>query len=118
MLNPIQMAQEFFAPKKKAEAANEPSVKKPEPEASRGLEDPHVKRVLNDFFSSSYWPYVRDLMMMQIIEFQTRVDKQLQGSLGDPKDSSGKMAAYHGGRLKAGDEIKLILDRLKKNYSQ
>jgi len=81
------------------------------------IEDPHVSRTLREFFNSQYWPYVRDMIFREIVSYQTTVDRQLQGSLADPADVNGKVAAFHGGRIRGGDEIKLRLERLKGNFS-
>lgn len=109
------LAQPFKKKDVEPVAATPPSP--PKEQVLPAIEDVKVRRILHDFFGSTYWPYVREILMREIIGFQMRADKQLQGSLSDPHDTNGKMAAYHGGRIKAGDELKLILERLKQNYS-
>ena len=120
MLNGLSMAAQAilgrFTPQ--SEPPKEEAVKTAPKTAPLPVEDARVQRMLRDFFESSYYPYVRDLLMNQITLFQMKADKQLMGSLCDPNDSNGRMSAYHGGRIKAGEELKLILERLMKNFTQ
>lgn len=126
MQNPLPLAVDFFRRKRRdipcsdgnvAPKLVDPPNLAPETKLL-SIEDPKVRRILHDFFGSTYWPYLRDLLMQQITLYQYSADKQLMGSLSDPKDSGGRMTSFHGGRLKGGEEIKLIIERLKRNYGQ
>lgn len=100
----------------KQEKTPVPSMPAPDPEPRVNITDPQHRRQLDDFFKSAHWPIVRDLLNSEIILFQSAVDKQLQGALSDPKDFVGRMAAFHGGRIRAGEEFRSILTRLKSKY--
>lgn len=118
----LPAAVEFLAKPFRLKAPPQPPPEQPKPveppvDAATSV-DPQARRIIHDFFQSQYWPYVREILNREIIVFQMNTDKQLQGALADPRDVNGKLAAYFGGKIKAGDEIKLILERLKKNYSQ
>lgn len=119
MFHKLSMAAQAILPKKDIPCSDANVTPKPEvPSAPLPIDDPKVQRIIDDFFKSTYWPYLKEILMREIIGFQVRADKQLQGALSDPRDTNGRMAAYHGGRIKSGDELKLIIERLKKNYSQ
>lgn len=115
--NPLSMAVDFLTGKKVPVAPEPEKPETPEP-GPLPIEDPRTQKILNDFFTSIYWSYVRDLIFREIIVYQTRADKKLQGALSDSRDVNGKMAAFYGGMIRGGEEIKLSLELLKKKFTQ
>ena len=80
------------------------------------IESPFIRRRLKDAFTGESWSYIKELLMREIILYQTRVDRALQGSIADPRDTNASLVRYHGGRIRGAEEIKLIIERLKKNF--
>jgi hypothetical protein len=122
MRGKLSMLVDFLRPKQDVEplpiteTLPEDKAKAPEPSGPLPVESPLVQRRLKDFFQTEYWPYVKEIIIRDIIIYQTRVDKDLQGSLSDPRDTGASLVRYHGGRIRGAEEIKLIVERLKKNY--
>jgi len=119
MFGPLGMMVDFIKgnqPKPtvlKVESLNKSET--PEAEVTKPLspEDPYIQTRLRDFFSSDSWPYVKDALMKQIVVYQMRVDRELQADLRDPKDTNGRLSSFNGGRLRAGEEIRQIIERLR-----
>jgi len=100
-------------PESESEAASQPRLQ-PTTHGPLPIEDPYIQKILKDFYKSEYWPYIKEALFAQIIYYQQGKQKQLEGTLADPKDVNGKLASFLGGQVRAGEEFKKIIEGMKR----
>lgn len=109
----------YSSPGLKSDAPTDVKQTKREvPDAPLPVESPKIQMLLRRMFESEEWPVLKEYLMMQIISYQTRTSKQLQGALGDAADVNGRRSSFLGGKLQAGDEIRALIETMKSQFTK